>query len=212
MPDQIGKRDDFGNHRRNAGTAYSHCRGAEMAQDKRVIEEYIGDGHENSRGRKNPCLGDADIEPPENHIQKREKETVDTPVEVFDGCLVHMFGADQELHDMRNSLDRESNDKNTNQEIKYQAVVEYRSYLAVVLLSIASPDKDLGSLAKAEADHENGNVKYAANSRSTQLHFSYTTQKSRIGDINNVLSQQCQKNRIGYVEYVFVRGQELWNL
>lgn len=93
--------------------------------------------------------------------------------------------------------------KESKRSIENEAIVEDRTDLLVVCFTISASDKDLSALTKAKPYHIYSKIKYACNGRSSQGYFAYPTQESRVGDVDNVLSQKGQNNRISYVKDVF---------
>ena len=93
--------------------------------------------------------------------------------------------------------------KESKRSIENEAIVEDRTDLLVVCFTISASDKDLSALTKTKPHHIYCKIKYACNGRSAQSYFAYPTQESRVGDVDNVLSQKGQNNRISYVKDVF---------
>jgi len=122
-----------------------------------------------------------------------------------------MLRTHQQLHNMRHSLDRQSKNNRAYQKIENKTIIKYRSDLLIIPFAVTPSNQYLCSLAKTKSYHVNGKIKYPANRRSTQFYFPYTSQEGSIGDIDDVLCQQSQKNRIGYLKYVFVRSQVRYN-
>ena len=105
MPNEIYESYRFGNDRRNTCTGNAHRRKSKVTKYQGIVENDIGDGHQNSRSRQDTGLCNSNIKSPENHIQKGEKETVDPPVHIFDRSFVHMLRTDKKFHDMRYTFD-----------------------------------------------------------------------------------------------------------
>ena len=180
-----------------------------MPEDKDVVEKDVGDGHQNCRCSKNAGLRDSYVKTPENGIDKCKEIAVNSPVEVGEGCIVNLRRADSIFHDKRHAFERKYKNEYAQQKIKYQCIVENGTNLCEIFFTVSSSNQNLSSLTETKANHENGKVKHTANGRCTQFHFANPPKKGRIGDINNVLRNQRQKNGVGYFEYVFIGSHEI---
>jgi len=101
-------------------------------------------------------LGNPNIKSSENNIDKREKETINPPVHVVNGGFIDLLRTDYQFHDLRHTFNRQSKNDSTDQKIKDQTVVEYRTNLFEILFTIPPANQDLGTLAKTEPDHVDG--------------------------------------------------------
>lgn len=81
---------------------------------------------------------------------------------------------------------------------KKEAVVKDITHFQEVAFAVAAPHDDLGTCAEPETQHEDGNIEYAAQGRSSQLHLSHTPQKRGVRHAHELLHQYADEYGVGY--------------
>ena len=67
-----------------------------------------------------------------------------------------------------------------------------------VAFAVAASHDDLRTCAESEAKHEDGDIEYAAQGRSSQFHFAHTSKKRGVGHAYELLHQYADENGVGY--------------
>ena len=72
------------------------------------------------------------------------------------------------------------------------------AYFEKVAFAVAASHDDLRTCAESEAKHEDGDIEYAAQGRSSQFHFAHTSKKRGVGHAYKLLHQYADENGVGY--------------
>lgn len=72
------------------------------------------------------------------------------------------------------------------------------AYFEKVAFAVTASHDDLRTCAEPEAKHEDGDVEYATQGRSSQLHFAHTSKKRRVRHAYELLHQDADENGVGY--------------
>ena len=72
------------------------------------------------------------------------------------------------------------------------------AYFEKVAFAVAASHDDLRTCAESEAKHEDGDIEYAAQGRSSQFHFAHTSKKRGVGHAYELLHQYADENGVGY--------------
>ena len=73
-----------------------------------------------------------------------------------------------------------------------------------VALAVSARDNDLCARAKSKSQHEQHKIKHASQGRSAKLNIAHTTQKSGVGDIDQVLRHAAQNDGVGDAPDTFI--------
>ena len=129
------------------------------------------------------------IKSTEHDIDKRKKETENTPVQKFFGSIEYGIRRNKQAYQRRSS--RMSQPKKTDRQYQQKSTPLHhnRPYISESAFSIAPGYHNLRTCTKAKGYRKNANVKQSTHGRSTEFHFTHSPQKGGICHINNVLCQ-----------------------
>ena len=75
----------------DSGTGNSQLRETELTENQDIVEYHIRKHHDNGVQSQCLCLCRTNKECTEHHHDKREKETIYTPMDITFGCIINMW-------------------------------------------------------------------------------------------------------------------------